>query len=1122
MNTTITFSRRPLFWFILSGIFIGGGVFSYKYFARAFPIVHLDITMNRSEACQEAALLAKKFNWGPAGFQQAAMFENDDEVQNFIELEGGGKKAFTEILEEKHFAPYTWSVRHFKESETNETTIAFTPEGKPFGFVEKLSENTSGAALTSDQAKAIALKGAQTYWNTNFSSYSLVESSQETRPSGRIDHTFVYENNAKKVGDAPYRLKLVVSGDKLTEYTLSIKVPEAFKRRYEKMRSANNTLAQAAGIIMLILYILGGCILGLFFLMRQRWLIWKTPILWAAFISLLQFLNNLNGLPLYWMNYNTQLTKVTYLTNFMLTIILMFFGLTGAFTLIFTAAESLGRKAFPNQLQLWRLWSQEGASSIQTLGRTIGGYLIIGFDMSFVIFFYYFAFQYLGWWSPSETLINPNILSYYVPWLAPVSQALQAGFMEECLFRAIPLSCAALIGQKRGNKKLWLIAGFILQAIIFSAAHASYPAQPFYARLVELIIPSIVFGLTYLYFGLLPSIISHFIYDLILMSLALFLSTAPGIWVDKILVITAGLVPLLIVLTARLFRGSWSEMPTAFYNRMWLTPPLKEKSTQRSETTMIPLPKNRSKIILGLGIGALFVWLLTTQFNQDGLAITISKQQALQTAQQELKNKNIELNKDWKEIAFAEGIMQDADRFVWRTYGKDFYKKLLGNYLIPAHWKVRFAQFDNPDIVRAAEEYMISIAPNGTLMRFDHQLPESKPGKTLTEQEARIIAHQVLKNYYKLKPTEVKEISAVSTKHPERLDWVFIFNDPAIFPKAESNQGEARINIEIAGDEIVDHSRYVFVPEQWTRADQQDKAVINILISLFNLLITLFLIIGGVKAIYQWINHEFAIGTFLLFFSLITAKSFVQLLNIWPSLLITFKTSEPYWHQIGKLLSLLILQIGFKAAGYALLAGFIARATFYFHSNISLIKRLLCGISLGSLLTGIKALCTYLSPSLKPLWADYTSVSATLPWLSFALVTFTNYIYTTLVVYLIFWIIDQLTQGWQNKKIIALLLFVVSGIALHGTSGVEHIMSWLVCGTIIGLTFFTIYYMMVRFNRSLIPLITGSYLIFESLQQGIFDAYPGAFVGAFLACGIVALTAYWWSKLLVKKNSNYL
>src|ERR1700694_2685132 len=102
--------------------------------------------------------------------------------------------------------------------------------------------------------------------------------------------------------------------------------------------------------------------------------------------------------------------------------------------------------------------------------------------------------RYLGWWQPSEALTDPNVLGSALPALAPIGMALQAGFMEECLVRAVPLSSVALIGRRFGHRSLLIALALVLQAIVFGAAHANYPGFPAYSRLVELVISAFLLG----------------------------------------------------------------------------------------------------------------------------------------------------------------------------------------------------------------------------------------------------------------------------------------------------------------------------------------------------------------------------------------------------------------------------------------------------------------------------------------------------------------------------------------------------------------------------------------------------------------------------------------------------
>src|SRR4051794_10949067 len=111
--------RRSAFWIalaVMSAAAVGIGI---RYFPQAFSIVALDITMDRGHALDAARVIAFGDGLGPPGFSQAASFAGDDEAQTFVELEGGGKEAFTRMLRDRTYAAYTWRVRHFKDGETN-------------------------------------------------------------------------------------------------------------------------------------------------------------------------------------------------------------------------------------------------------------------------------------------------------------------------------------------------------------------------------------------------------------------------------------------------------------------------------------------------------------------------------------------------------------------------------------------------------------------------------------------------------------------------------------------------------------------------------------------------------------------------------------------------------------------------------------------------------------------------------------------------------------------------------------------------------------------------------------------------------------------------------------------
>src|SRR5881409_851050 len=129
-----------LLWTLFVVLSAGAAIFTLRNFSTAFPLVSIELKVDRADALRSARTIAQRNAWPPEGFDQAAEFGGSQEVQNFVELEGGGKQELGRILKEKIFALYTWRVRHFKQGDAHETLIRFTPDGTPYGFSVKLPE----------------------------------------------------------------------------------------------------------------------------------------------------------------------------------------------------------------------------------------------------------------------------------------------------------------------------------------------------------------------------------------------------------------------------------------------------------------------------------------------------------------------------------------------------------------------------------------------------------------------------------------------------------------------------------------------------------------------------------------------------------------------------------------------------------------------------------------------------------------------------------------------------------------------------------------------------------------------------------------------------------------------
>ena len=380
--------RKPIFWISTCLLFIGGLYYSVKVFPKAFAILNIELKMDRESAFSKAESLSEANNWGPKNYNQAATFYHDSRTQNFVELDAGGSDKVVMLMKDHLYHFYTWKVRHYKELEPNETIISFTPSGEFYGFKEILSENEKGASLSQNDAREIAENFVQMNTSIALSNYKEIEASEEVLPSERIDHTFVYERLDAAIGDGSFRLKIMVSGEKVSEIKHYIKIPETFTRRFEEMRSANNTIASSASMAMFLLYGFGGVIIGLFIMMRKRWVVWKQAMLWGTFVAVFGALGEINFWPLMWMYYPTALSQQSFFVQNIFSLVANTLLMSIIYSLSFMAGEPLTRRAFPQQINFWNLWSKGASNSIQVLGRTVGGYFMIGLDLAFVITFY--------------------------------------------------------------------------------------------------------------------------------------------------------------------------------------------------------------------------------------------------------------------------------------------------------------------------------------------------------------------------------------------------------------------------------------------------------------------------------------------------------------------------------------------------------------------------------------------------------------------------------------------------------------------------------------------------------------------------------------------------------------
>jgi hypothetical protein len=699
--------------------------------------------------------------------------------------------------------------------------------------------------------------------------------------------------------------------------------------------------------------------------------------------------------------------------------------------------------------------------------------------------------------------------------LTPIGNAIQAGFMEECLFRAVPLSLAALIGAHFGCRRLLIGIALVLQALVFAAAHANYPGFPAYSRVVELFVPALIWGFIFLRFGLLPTVILHALFDLLLMSVPVFLVEGWAGGLNQAIVIAAALVPLTVVLIARQRAGAWGELPAKLLNGAWSPPEAAARSTALRERAGAGTWALRAQRALPLMAAAgLAAILVTGVMRADAPPLQIGRAEAEAAADAALAAHDVKLSPEWNRYSVTASAQDDAvqwqwHRFVWREAGHEAYRSLVGRWLAPPMWEVRYARFEGGDVADRAEEWRVAIDGTGKVRGISHRLPEQRAGARLSRDEARAVARRELRQAFEIDPAAVNEIEVREDPQPDRTDWAFTFADPRV----DVGKGaEARAQIAIAGDEVVAASRYIFIPEDWQRAERERASRLRIV----KIVVVLFLALVGLGAVIwasvAWTRDHFDRRAFWVVSAVSFVAAIVNAANQWPSMAMGLQTTEPVLRQV--LLASASILIG--AVIGSLLAGMLSGVASY-AARLHVLPGLdahtlwLRGAAVGLFAVGIDALVGSLSPELAPTWPRYGSENAVWPWLSRAMLTVNVLLPMAGTIVALRWL-DRLTSGWTRRRALCVLLLILA----EGAIAAMRADDWsdiVFTGVIGGGVSAALFALILRFDLRVVPGVIAVYLaispIADALAKGTQQAWTLAVIAVALGLAIsLAVTRY--------------
>lgn len=527
---------------LMVSIYIDEWVFPHKIQGKV---------ITRSQALEIAKKIAEKNQFNPTNFKEEINFITDFEREAFVEIEFG-TNFLIQLIKNNMYQIHTWRIHYYLSATsgqipTNDITISLTTAGVPYGFSKKIYVDESvKKQISIEQGRVLAEKKAQEDWGIIFDEYKIISSFGHALSSvksfikaePKIDYTFIYKRLGTELENIPLRLKLDVTNAELSGIEHFIEVPGMFNEKYNAIKTANRKLLVIAGFFIFIFFLIG-CI-ALVKLRKTGFIRWKPAMIVSFLLTFMAGLNAINTISFLSVEDNMYVAISAGILFLIVFWMLM--------SIIIAAAETLTRKAFPERILLWEAWSTKNATSSDLLMKTILSYLLAPIKLLYAIIWYFFVTQVASWWIAADPLEIPS-LSNHFPFVSGAISSILAGVMEECIYRAIPIATATLLGERYGKRTIFIAIALIIQALAFGAAHTTQASVPVYAMLTLHMMTALFLGAIYIYLGLYTVILVHIEYDLLVFGLS-----DASTWLNQIFLILIGSIPLLIIFLQRIRR----------------------------------------------------------------------------------------------------------------------------------------------------------------------------------------------------------------------------------------------------------------------------------------------------------------------------------------------------------------------------------------------------------------------------------------------------------------------------------------------------------------------------------------------------------------------------------------
>jgi len=814
-----------LIW-ILAGL-LGAGV-AYKYFFQAFPEASVQFKVTRAAALEHARQFAIAQGAQLDGYQSSIIFQVDDSAKTYLEREVGLKQANQMMANDVHI--WYWETRFFRPLQKEQFKVWVDPAGGVVGYTHELEETAPGARLERATAQTAAESFLRDILHADLSRYDFREEEANSKElPNRRDWRFSWERRGFRAKDAPYRLSVTLAGDRVAGYSEYLKVPEAWERGYDRLRSSNNFIEYIA--LIPYAFFLGGCLYVILSLGRGGLLEWRGGLALGAFLTVLYFIMTMNQWPLERAGYDTNTPYSSFFLSQLGQAALLSIVSALLVVLAVVPGEPLYRLLRPGNIRLGCGFRLAGIRTKEFFIANVIGICLAAAHIGYITVFYIVSGN-LGAWAPQD-LNYTDVVSTWLPWVYPLTIGIYAATSEEFLFRLFAIPYLLRMTKSR-------FLAVVLPAFAWGFLHSNYPQEPAYIRGLEVGLIGIVAGLVMLRWGIWATLTWHYTVDAFLISTSLLRSEGIYLRVSGAIVGGAALIPLAIAAISYLSRGGFETAPellnsarplaTAQVDAMPGTaqdpvPEIAAESAAKEVSAAYAPMSPRALVILTvcgvLGI-ALSVGVKREAIG-DFVRFAINASEATTRADQVLRDNNLDPASYQHAATITYTFDGYTNEYLRRTIGIAAANRIYRDQVPSAFWTVRYFR-DSQN-----EEYMVVLRTDGSLHSLHHTVDEKAPGANLTKEEALARAENYLRSQKKIDLSSWNLVEPTTDKKPARTDHTFIWEqrvalDPASGQQGSNTGAHIRMQLQVQGDEVSGYRVFIKIPEVWRDAESRTTA----------------------------------------------------------------------------------------------------------------------------------------------------------------------------------------------------------------------------------------------------------------------------------------------------------